>query len=102
MDKKFLSLLSLCQRSGNLLSGEFSCERSLQIEEACLVIVSEDASDNTKKKFVNKSFYYNVPCYVYGDREIMSNVIGKQNRTSLVVIEANFAKQIEDVIKLSI
>jgi ribosomal protein L7Ae-like RNA K-turn-binding protein len=100
MNKKFLSLLSLCQKSGNLASGEFSCERALQFEEAQLVIICESASENTKKKFINKSFYYNVPCYVYGDREIMSNAIGKRNRTSMVVIDANFAKQIEDIIKL--
>jgi ribosomal protein L7Ae-like RNA K-turn-binding protein len=99
MNNKFLSLLSLSQRAGKLVSGEFSCERALQKEEAFLVIVSEDASDNTKKKFVNKSFFYEIPCFVYGDREEMSNAIGKQNRTSMVIIDVNFAKQLEEIIK---
>lgn len=102
MNKQFLSLLSLCQKAGKLSSGEFSCEKSLQNGSAYLVIISEDASDNTKKKFINKSFYYDIPCYIYGNRDLTSNAIGKKNRASITVNQEIFAQKLENIIKLEI
>ena len=50
---KVLSLLGLCARGGNLVSGEFSTEKAVKSGKAALVIVGADASDNTKKMFTN-------------------------------------------------
>ena len=46
---KIFSLLGLATRSRNLVSGEFSSEKAVKGGKAFLVIVAEDASDNTKK-----------------------------------------------------
>ena len=48
---KVLSLLGLAARGRNLVSGEFSTEKAVKEGKAALVIVSTDASDNTKKLF---------------------------------------------------
>ena len=47
--KKVLNLLGLATRAGKTASGEFMNERAIKIGNAYLVIVSEEASDNTKK-----------------------------------------------------
>lgn len=91
MDNKNVSILSLCQKAGFLKSGEFSCEKALQQKVAKLVIIASDASDNTKKKFVNKAFFYEVPSIVYGTKDELSSTIGKQNRATLIITDENFA-----------
>ena len=48
---KVLAYLGLATRAGKSVSGEFSVEKSVRQHRAKLVIVSEDASENSKKKF---------------------------------------------------
>ena len=61
---------------------------------ACLVIVADDASDNTKKKFQNMCDFYQVPIYFYKDKETLGHAMGKEFRASLVVLDEGFAKGI--------
>ena len=51
MDKKILQFLGLCQRAGRLTSGETGALSAIKDGSSQLVIVAENASDNTKKKF---------------------------------------------------
>ena len=51
--KKVLNLLGLATRAGKTASGEFMTEKAIKSGKAYLVIVSEEASDNTKKMFEN-------------------------------------------------
>jgi len=98
MNRKLASLLSLCAKSGNLLTGEETAEKLLQRDAAELVIVAEDASDNTKKKFVNKCFFYEKPIRVFGERDVLSKCVGKSNRTIYVVTDPGFATRLLDLI----
>ena len=94
IEKKVLSLLGLSAKSGNLVSGEFSTEKAVKEYKAALVIVAEDASDNTKKSFSNMCAYYHVPMIVFADKETLGHAIGKQFRASAAVTQAGFAKAI--------
>ena len=49
--QKVLNLISLATKAGKTASGEFSTEKAVKTKKAHLVIVSIEASDNTKKKF---------------------------------------------------
>ncbi len=49
---KSLGTLGLAMKSGNVVSGEFLTEQAIRAGTARLVIVAEDASDNTKRNFV--------------------------------------------------
>ena len=55
---RVLSLIGLATKAGKCASGEFMTENETKSGKAVLVIVAEDASDNTKKKFIdsNNSF----------------------------------------------
>ena len=94
MEKKVLSLLGLSAKSGNLVSGEFSTEKAVKEHKAALVVVAEDASDNTKKSFSNMCAYYHVPMIVFVDKETLGHAIGKQFRASVAVTQDGFAKAI--------
>ena len=48
--RKALNLIGLAQRAGKAVSGGFSVEKAVKEGRAALVIIAEDASDNTKKE----------------------------------------------------
>ena len=47
---RVLSLIGLATKAGKCASGEFMTENETKSGKAVLVIVAEDASDNTKKE----------------------------------------------------
>jgi ribosomal protein L7Ae-like RNA K-turn-binding protein len=94
MTDKVLSMLSLATKAGKVVSGEFSVEKSVKSGYSDLVIVAEDASDNTKKMFTNMCTYYNVPIFFYESKEMIGHAIGKQHRASVSIQDSGFAAAI--------
>ncbi len=93
---RILSMLGLATRAGRVASGEFSTEKAVKSKKAFLVLVSSEASDNTKKMFCNMCSFYNVPIYIYASKEDLGHAIGKEFRASLAVLDAGFAKSLEE------
>ncbi len=94
-----LSMLGIAAKSGNVVSGEFSTEKAVKTGHAYLVIVSTEASGNTKKSFCNMTDFYHVPCYCYGSKEALGRFIGKEFRASLAVTDEKLAKAVEKKLK---
>jgi ribosomal protein L7Ae-like RNA K-turn-binding protein len=89
-----LSLVGIAAKAGKVSSGEFSTETAIKKGKACLVIVSEDASDNTKKKFTNSCAYYDVPIVLLADKETLGHAIGKQQRASAAILDTGLGQAI--------
>lgn len=98
--KKVFSLLGLATKSNNMVSGEFLTEKAVKERKAALVIVAEDASDNTKKMFNDMCTYYKVPIYFCGQKAELGHAIGKEFRASLAVLDKGFADAIEKQLKM--
>ena len=92
---KALSLVSLATKAGKTASGEFCTEKEVKTGMAELVIVAEDASANTKKKFKNMCDFYEVPIYFYGDKDTLGHAMGKEFRATLAVTDEGSAKGIK-------
>ena len=88
-------MLGIAAKSGNVVSGEFSTEKAVKTGDACLVIVSEEASANTNKMFTNMTNFYEVPMYVFGTKEELGRCIGKEFRASLAITDENLANAVE-------
>lgn len=99
MQDRVLSMLGLAAKAGKVVSGEFSVEKAVKSNKACLVIVAEDASDNTKKMFTNMCTFYEVPIYFYGNKETLGNAIGKMTRASIGLLDTGFSEAIVKKIK---
>ena len=91
-NNKVLSLLGLATKAGKVASGEFSTEKSVKTGKGFLVLVADDASQNTKKKFQNMCDFYEVPIYFIANKEELGRFCGKEFRASLAVQDENFAK----------
>ena len=55
-------------------------------------LLSNDASDNTKKMFENQCKHYQVPFYCWGLKEELGHAIGKEFRASIAVTDQGFAE----------
>ena len=88
---KIYSLLGIAMRGRNLVSGEFQTLEAIKKGSAVLVIIAEDASDNTKKLFSDKCLFYQVPVFQYGTREELGKAVGKDLRSSVGVCDAGLA-----------
>ncbi len=97
---KVYSLLGIAMRGRNLVSGEFQTLEAVKKGSAMLVILAEDASDNTTKLFTDKCSFYRVPVVRFGTKEELGRAIGKDLRSSVGVCSAGLAdaviKQLEE------
>ena len=91
-NNKVLSLLGLATKAGKVASGEISTEKSVKTGKGFLVLVADDASQNTRKKFQNMCDFYEVPIYFIANKEELGRFCGKEFRASLAVQDENFAK----------
>lgn len=92
--QKVLNLIGLATKARRTVSGEFSTEKAVKDGKAHLVVVSEEASDNTKKMFTNMCTYYKVPICYFGGKGELGHAMGKEMRASLAVIDSGFAQAI--------
>lgn len=98
---KIYSLLGIAMRGRNIVSGEFATESAVKDGSAALVIVAEDASDNTKKLFSNKCTFYEVPYYIYGTKEELGHAMGKDLRSSLAIVDGGIARAVTEQLEES-
>ena len=91
---KVHSMIGLATKAGKVVSGEFAVEKAIKDGKAFLVIIAEDASDNTKKKFSNTCQFYEVPIYFFGTKDELGHAIGKEMRSSLAITDEGFTKSL--------
>ena len=89
-----ISLVGLAAKSGKVVSGEFATEKAVKTQKAFLVIIAQDASENTRKKFHDMCTYYQVPFYIIGSKEELGRAIGKEYRASLGLTDENFSRAV--------
>ena len=98
-EDKIYSLLGLATRAGKIVSGDDSTLLELKRGNVKLVIVAQDASDNTKKLFKDKSSYRNINYVYFSNKLQLGYAIGKAPRAVLGVKDINFANKILELIK---
>lgn len=92
--KAFFGMLSLCMRAGRLVLGYDRAETAIRSSEARLVIVSADASENTKKKFSDMAAYRRLSIIFISDRETIGRAIGREFAVICVVTDKGFADRL--------
>lgn len=96
MMNKIDSLLGFAQKSGNLLSGEHTCEMKLPTQKISLLILASDVSENTREKFTRLCEKHEVKCITLGAKAEISSAIGKYNRGVFGITTKKFSRAILD------
>ena len=63
------------------------------------IIVAEDASNNTKKLFKDKSTYRNIPYVYFSSKLQLGLAIGKAPRAVIGIKDEGFAKKLAELTK---
>ena len=91
-----LSMLSIAAKAGKVQSGGFLTEKAIQEGVAYFVIIAEDASGNTQKKFMDKCKYYEIPYTIAFDSTTLGRQIEKirNQQVDVAAIEKIEAKPV--------
>ena len=96
--QKIRSLLGIAMRAGKLVSGEDGTMIDLKKGKLNLVIIAEDASNNTKKLFKDKSSFRHVNCIELSTKSELGISIGKDSRAVIGIKDIGFANKIIQLI----
>lgn len=94
LSKDALSLLGLASRARKISTGDILL-KDIRSQRVYLVIIADDASDNTKKKYTDKCSYYNVNYCIDGCVNDLSRAIGKTNRVAIGITDKGFSDKIK-------
>lgn len=92
---KVLSLMGLAKRAGKVTLGETAVKESIRYGKTFLVVIADDASENTKKSIINSCKYYDVKYYIRGTKESVGHALGKSFCVAASINDEGFAESIE-------
>ena len=82
-------------KAGKVESGGFCTEKAVKSGSARLVIISSEASENTRKKFADMCEYRKIPGYVFGEKEELGHALGQEFRATLAITDENLAAAVK-------
>lgn len=91
---KFFNFLGLAKRSGNLVEGYSKCDEQRNRKNIFLFIISNDASDSTRKKFKNHCIAKNIKLIEDFSKEELGFSIGREEVKIIAVTDENMAKKL--------
>ena len=94
LSKDVLSLLGLAARARKITCGDILL-KDIRARRVFLVLIADDASDNTKKKYTDKCSYYHIDHMIVGNIDELSLAIGKDNRVAVGIKDQGFANKIK-------
>lgn len=98
MQDKIQTMLNFAIRSKKYALGEsaIGLARSKKIYVALL---ASDASMATKKKYIDKMSYYQIPIFTYLTKKELGNLLNKDEISLIAIKDINMAKQVIKLIK---
>ncbi len=99
MDEAVFRIIGLSCRAGKAEVGEAKAEDRIKHKKSRLIIISKDASDNTKKKIKSLCQNGGVGFIEIGNREILGKFTGRESAVVLSINDESFAKRIKELAK---
>ena len=93
-NQKIHSYIGLAMRAGKVVSGDDTTLKELKKGKLSLIIVAEDASDNTKKLFKDKSSYRKINQIFFSTKVELGLSIGKSPRAVIGIKDKNLSQNI--------
>ena len=94
MNPKFWGMLGLAMRAGKLEAGEEKAARAIRSGSGFLILLAQDASLNTEKKFTDMGVFHSVNVIRPGSRFEIGAAIGKKFSVIAAVTDKGFAEQL--------
>lgn len=92
---KIYNMIGLAFKAGKVVAGEDAVRKSIRSGKVKLLVISEDASENTRKRFSNAAEFYKVEKVLWGSKVQMGMSIGKGERSVIGITDENFCKSLK-------
>lgn len=98
-EKRIYSFIGLAAKANKIISGGELCEKALKGKTVQLVIIAQDAADETVNKFVDLCNKKSITPIRFGNKEELGKIIGKTgSRSVLCVTCKSFAGRLQEMI----
>lgn len=87
-------MIGLARKAGKIAAGAFPAEKAIKKHHAFFVMIAEDASLNTRKQFQDMCSFRNIPCRVYGTKDLLGSSTGLEQRSVLAFTDPSFAEAV--------
>ena len=91
-----LHLLGLARRSGRLVSGDRAVLAACTAGQARLLLLAEDASPHTRRRFETAAERAGIPLRYLADRIRLGEALGQSPRAVVALTDAGFANAVLD------
>jgi ribosomal protein L7Ae-like RNA K-turn-binding protein len=91
--------IGIARKAGKLTAGESLCENMLKAGKTGLLIIAEDASDNTKKKFSDMCKYRNIPIEYFGEKKVLGELLGKGDTAAICITDKGISTKLKEMIR---
>lgn len=98
MNNKALNMIGLAVRAGKAKTGGALCENAVKSGKAFLLIIAEDASNNTKDKFIQIALAYNVDYLLFSTCELLGKFTGNELRSVIAITDRGFKEAIKKLV----
>lgn len=97
MKDRILTLLGFAMKAKKIYTGGNTCELYIKRGIIKLLIIAEDAVDNTTNYMIRLCESNDVPYIIFMNRDTLSQAVGKSNRTVFGITDSNFAEKILEI-----
>lgn len=101
LSKKLAGYFGFAAKARKLQTGYNTCLLLMEKRKVCLLVVCEDASDNTKEKLCHKAEMTQTECRIFGSSEELSHITGRRGNMVFAVTDRNFANVIKQEIDMT-
>ena len=92
MKNKIESYLGFAARARALRGGSGTCSIVIKKGQAKLLIIAEDAAENTIKKMSGEAKARGVEYRIYGKADELGHITGQSGKTTFVITDEHFAE----------
>lgn len=91
---KFYNFVGISKKAGYTVEGYNKCEEFIKKRKVFLIILSKEASENTKNKFNNYSLKYKIPVISDIPKEELGGHLGLAEINVVGISDQRMAKQL--------
>lgn len=97
MKNKLMSMIGFAKKAGKIASGEGISLENIKKNKAKLVVLANDASENTAKRILDKAKYRNIAVLRILNRKEIGKAIGSEDRVVISITDKQFAESIKKI-----
>lgn len=91
-------ILGLAVRARQAVTGAEAAEQAMRRQKACLILLADDASDNTCQDILWQCRQMDIPALRFGSKADMGHWTGHTERAVIAILSRGFAERVKQLI----